>query len=447
MLRPRGRAAYSRGSRPTSLVRGTTGRTARPYAGRMPGPTSRTPSVPVGDRTDGTGWSSDAGFGPPWAGGGPWGPGRPPQVALALVLAVVQVVGSLGAARAQPDRRPLDLLAFVLLLSGPAALALMTRARVPAVTVTVGVATAAYLVLGYPYGPVVLSLVVALVAAVLTGHRLVAWLVAGGVLLAHGLATALDPDRGWSWAAATATLAWALLVLALAEVGRVRRERALSHRRALAEQRRRRAGEDRLRIAQELHDVVAHHMSLINVQASVALHLRGTHPEQVDEALRVIKGASKEALVELRSLIEVLREGDGPAPRHPAASLAALDDLVERTRYAGLDLTTSVTGTPEPLPPGVELAAYRVVQESVTNVVRHSGADRAEITVEHRPGRLVVTVDDDGSGAGDPGALTEGNGIRGMRERAAPLRGEVRLERSPLGGLRVVASFPTAVAP
>jgi signal transduction histidine kinase len=413
----------------------------------MPGPTSRTPSVPVGDRTDGTGWSSDAGFGPPWAGGGPWGPGRPPQVALALVLAVVQVVGSLGAARAQPDRRPLDLLAFVLLLSGPAALALMTRARVPAVTVTVGVATAAYLVLGYPYGPVVLSLVVALVAAVLTGHRLVAWLVAGGVLLAHGLATALDPDRGWSWAAATATLAWALLVLALAEVGRVRRERALSHRRALAEQRRRRAGEDRLRIAQELHDVVAHHMSLINVQASVALHLRGTHPEQVDEALRVIKGASKEALVELRSLIEVLREGDGPAPRHPAASLAALDDLVERTRYAGLDLTTHVTGTPEPLPPGVELAAYRVVQESVTNVVRHSGADRAEITVEHRPGRLVVTVDDDGSGAGDPGALTEGNGIRGMRERAAPLRGEVRLERSPLGGLRVVASFPTAVAP
>ena len=93
----------------------------------------------------------------------------------------------------------------------------------------------------------------------------------------------------------------------------------LSHRRALAEQRRRRAGEDRLRIAQELHDVVAHHMSLINVQASVALHLRGRHPEQVDEALRVIKGASKEALVELRSLIEVLREGDGPAPRRPAA--------------------------------------------------------------------------------------------------------------------------------
>jgi signal transduction histidine kinase len=413
----------------------------------MPGPTSRTPTAAVRGRPEGEGWASDAGFGPPWAGRGPWGSRRPPQVALAAALAVVQLVGSLGAARAQPDRRPLDLVAIVLLLTGPVALAMMTRTRVTVVTVVVGVATAAYLVLGYPYGPVVLSLVVALVAAVLTGHRLVAWLVAGGVLVAHGVAVTLDPDRGWSWGTSVGTLAWALLVLTLAEVARVRGERALSHRRALAEQRRRRAGEDRLRIAQELHDVVAHHMSLINVQASVALHLRSTHPEQVDEALRVIKGASKEALVELRSLIEVLREGDGPAPRHPAASLAALDDLVERTRLAGLDLTTRVIGWPQPLPSGVELAAYRVVQEAVTNVVRHSGADRAEVCVGHGPGRLVVTVDDDGGGIPDVNALAEGNGIRGMRERAAALGGEVRLERSPLGGLRVLAGFPTAVAP
>ena len=417
----------------------------------MPGPTSRTPPAPVGDRAMAGGPDArvdppDAGFGPPWAGRGPWGAGRPPQVALAVVLAVVQLVGSLGAARAQPERRSIDLLAVALLLAGPVALALMTRARVPLVTVVVGAVTAAYLVLGYPYGPVVLSLVVALVAAVVTGHRLVAWLVTAGVLVAHGLALALDPARGWSWGGAAATLAWALLVLALAEVGRVRRERASSHRRTLAEQRRRREGEERLRIARELHDVVAHHMSLINVQASVALHLRGTHPEQVDEALTVIKGASKEALVELRSLIEVLREGDDPAPRHPAASLAALDDLVERSRLAGLDLTTGTTGIPRPLPPSVELAAYRVVQEAVTNVVRHSGASRAEVSLEYRPARLVVTVDDDGTGVGDTGAPAEGNGIRGMRERAAALGAELRLAPSPLGGLRVVASFPTAEA-
>ena len=417
----------------------------------MPGPTQRTPTTPAGAREWRGSWATDDGYTgpwgpPPWVGRGPWGGGRPPQVALAVVLAVIQLLGTLGAARAQPERRSIDLLAVALLLTGPVALALMTRARVAAVTVVVGAATALYLVLGYPYGPVVLSLVVALVAAVLTGHRLVAWLVAGGVLAAHGVAAWRDPSRGWSWATAAAAIAWALLVLALAEVVRVRSERAFSHRRALAEQRRRRAGEDRLRIAQELHDVVAHHMSLINVQASVALHLRGTHPEQVDEALVVIKGASKEALVELRSLIEVLREGDGPAPRHPAASLAALDDLVERTRYAGLDLTTHVTGTPVPLPPGVELAAYRVVQEAVTNVVRHSGADHAEVAVEHRPGSLVVSVDDAGQGVRDLGAVVEGNGIHGMRERAAALGGDVSLERSPLGGLRVVATFPTGEA-
>ena len=296
-----------------------------------------------------------------------------------MVLAVVQVVGSLGASRAQPDRRPIDLLAVALLLAGPVALGpddprpgargdRRRRGR-----------DRDYLVLGYPYGPVVLSLVVALVSAVVTGHRLVAWLVAAGCSSPTAWPSSSTPDAAWSWAAATAPLAWALLVLALAEVGRVRRERAVTYRRALAEQRRRRAGEDRLRIAQELHDVVAHHMSLINVQASVALHLRGTHPEQVDEALRVIKGASKEALDELRSLIDVLREGDGPAPRHPAASLAALDDLVERTRYAGLDLTVARHRQPAPLPAGVELTAYRVVQEAVTNVVRHPDADRAEV--------------------------------------------------------------------
>ena len=264
------------------------------------------------------------------------------------------------------------------------------------------------------------------------------------MLAAHTTAVILDPARTWSWIGATATLAWTLLLLAFAEVVRVRRERVQTYRRALAEERRRRAGEDRLRIAQDLHDVVAHHMSLINVQASVALHLREQQPEQVDEALRVIKGASKEALTELRSLIDVLRGGDGPAPRHPSATLAALDDLVERSRYAGLDVTSNVIGVPGPLPSGVEVAAYRVVQEAVTNVVRHAGATRAEVTVEHRPRELVVRVDDDGSGRTGIDEPEEGHGIRGMRERATALGGRLDVRPSPLGGLRVTATFPTA---
>ncbi len=382
--------------------------------------------------------------------GPPYRPGlrRPPRLALAVALAAFQVLGTLGAARGQPDRHPLDPLAVALLLAGPLAIALLNgRSRVRPVTVAVGAVTATYLALGFPYGPVVASLVVVLVIAVVTGHRITAWLTAAGVLAVHATAVLLDPTRDWSWAASTATLAWTLVVLALAEVVRVRRERALTFRRAVAEQRRRRAGEDRLRLAQELHDVVAHHMSLINVQASVALHLRDTRPEQVEESLRVIKGASAEALADLRSLIDVLREGDGPAPRRPSASLAALDDLVERSRHAGLDVTTHVQGTAEALAPGVDLAAYRVVQEAVTNVVRHAGASRADVAVEHRPGSLVVLVDDDGHGATGTDGVEEGHGIRGMRERAAALGGDVRVGPSPLGGLRVTATFPTAGAP
>ena len=361
-----------------------------------------------------------------------------------MALTMFQVLGTLGAAQGQPERRPLDALALALLVAGPVAIAvLMGRVGVVAVTAVVGTVTAAYLVLGYPYGPVVASLVVVLVASVVTGHRATAWLVAAGVLAAHTTAVILDPARTWSWIGATATLAWTLLLLAFAEVVRVRRERVQTYRRALAEERRRRAGEDRLRIAQDLHDVVAHHMSLINVQASVALHLREQHPEQVDEALRVIKGASKEALTELRSLIDVLRGGDGPAPRHPSATLAALDDLVERSRYAGLDVTSNLIGVPGPLPSGVEVAAYRVVQEAVTNVVRHAGATRAEVTVEHRPRELVVRVDDDGSGRSGIDEPEEGHGIRGMRERATALGGRLDVRPSPLGGLRVTATFPT----
>ena len=290
-----------------------------------------------------------------------------------MVLAIVQVAGSLGAAHAQPERRPIDLLAVALLLTGPVALALLTRDRVPAVTVVVGAATATYLVLGYPYGPVVLSLVVALVAAV--RHRSPVGRVArrrrGAA--AHGVAVVLDPDRAWSWPAATATLAWALLVLALAEVGRVRRERAVTYRRALAEERRRRAGEDRLRIAQELHDVVAHHMSLINVQASVALHLRGTAPRAGRRGAAGHQGreqgGARRAAFAHRGAPRGRRAGPAPAGREPrGARRPRRTHPVRRPRPHD-----HVTGEPEPLPAGVELTAYRVVQESVTNVVRHCG--------------------------------------------------------------------------
>jgi signal transduction histidine kinase len=236
--------------------------------------------------------------------------------------------------------------------------------------------------------------------------------------------------------------AWALVILIAGEAARVRRERALAAREARAETQRREANEERLRIARELHDVVAHHMSLINVQAGVALHLVDRRPEQAQTALTAIKDASKEALVELRSLVEVLRDETETAPRAPASMLASLDDLIKRTRRAGLAVHKTVAGRAGPLPVAVELAAFRIVQEAITNIVRHAEARHADIRLDYGADTLTVQIEDDGCGGPHLTELQEGSGIRGMQERAAALGGSLALEPSPFGGLRVCAVLP-----
>ena len=357
------------------------------------------------------------------------------------LLAVLQVGGSVGAAHGQPDRRPVDALAVLLLLVAPVALLVLRRWAAAAV-LGVGAATGLYLGLDYPYGPVFLGLVLTLVAAVARGHRVVAWSAAALVLAGHTVGVTVH-DR-WSWQTFGGVLAWALVVLAVAEVFRSWRERAASYRAAAQETRRRQAGEERLRIAQELHDVVAHHMSLINVQAGVALHLaENQRPEQAEPALRAIKDASKEALTELRSLVDVLRADGTAAPRAPQATLAGLGDIVERSRHAGLDITTSVSGRERHLPAAQELAAYRIVQEAVTNIVRHGHARRATVTVDYGDGVLTVRIEDDGNGAATLPNLKQGNGISGMQERARALGGELDVSGSTMGGLRVEARIPT----
>jgi signal transduction histidine kinase len=233
-------------------------------------------------------------------------------------------------------------------------------------------------------------------------------------------------------------------VLAVAEVLRTRRvqqsERVAAERAA----RDRQVGEQRLELAQELHDVLAHHISLINVQASVALHLLDERPEQARPALTNIKAASRDALHELRSALDVLRRGEA-APRSPAPRLADLTDLVEGVRASGLDVRLDVrlavrldmVAPPEPLPAALELAAYRIVQEALTNVARHAGAGRATVRLVVDD-QLTIEVTDDGRG----GEAPAGNGIRGMRERAAALGGTVEAGPGPDGGFRVVAHLP-----
>ncbi|MFE0516827.1 sensor histidine kinase, partial [Streptomyces sp. NPDC058964] len=205
---------------------------------------------------------------------------------------------------------------------------------------------------------------------------------------------------------------------------------------------RRRADEERLRIARELHDVLAHSISVINVQAGVGLALLDTDPEQARTALTTIKAASKEALGEVRQVLDTLR-APGAAPRAPAPGLDRLPELVEQA--AGAGLTVDVEGAPPSLPPGAGLAAFRIVQEALTNVVRHSGSRHARVCFEDDDGgALRLRIDDDGPANGAE-AGGSGNGLAGMRERAAALGGTIEAGPRPDGGFRVLAVLPSKV--
>lgn len=359
-----------------------------------------------------------------------------------LLLAAFQMVGTFATSEFQPERRDVDALAVALVLAGP--LSLLAIRRYPLqVLAFVTTATLTYLVVGYPYGPAVLSMVVAVVVAVVLGHRVAGWAAMAVVYVGHFGYRAAFGEEPWSWGRAGAVAAWALLALIVGEAIRVRRERAAAARQARDELQRRQANEERLRIAHELHDVVAHHMSMIHVQAGVALHLLDRRPEQVEAALVAIKDASKEGLTELRSLVDVLRDQAQAAPRGPTSMLDSLDDLVERSAHAGLTVRKRVDGEVRPLPAAVSLAAFRIVQEAITNVVRHSGAEHADVLLGYGEDVLTVQVDDDGRGGPQVQHFDGGSGVRGMHERAAALDGTLTVDASPKGGVRVRATLPT----
>ncbi|MPZ22317.1 MAG: response regulator [Dehalococcoidia bacterium] len=337
---------------------------------------------------------------------------------LPLALGFVQVVGTTFAAQDQADRTSMDGLAYLLLLAGPAALVVRQRWPV-AVVWAVITATLLYLLLEYPYGPFVFSPVVALFTAVTAGHRLAAWLSAAalyGVHFGYRLASGDEPAPTWEQALGVA--AWLVLVLVVSEVARIRGEQAAEAARIQREEERRRASEERLRIARDLHDVLAHHISLMNVQAGVALHLMDQRPEQARTALTAIEEASREAIGELRSVLNILQGPDEHAPRSPAPSVARLEGLVSRARAAGLDVRTMVEGATRTLPSAVDAAAFRVIQEALTNVVRHAGARTATVLVSYGDDSLTVQVDDDGEGARRTRSEGGGSGIPGMREGA-----------------------------
>ncbi|MGH4015963.1 MAG: sensor histidine kinase [Pseudonocardiaceae bacterium] len=393
-------------------------------------------------------------------------------VVLPLVIAFVQLMGTRGAATNQPEAAPLDGLAVALLLAGP--VALLARRRHPVLVLgAVLTVTVTYYALDYPYGPAFLSAVVALAVA-MRSHRLAAWVGAAVAYLALLLMQALPggaPAPGW--ALATGVAAWMLVVLLASEGLRIRAERSAEAARSRAEQDRRRASEERLQIARELHDVLAHNISLINVQASVALHLLDEQPDAARGALTTIKQASKDVLTEMRSVLGVLRAGGEAAPRVPAPSLARLDELVARGRDAGLDLRTELRGESVPLPASVDAAAYRILQEALTNAARHGSSAQATALITYEHSALTVQVNNQTavaqsavgtsaigtSAAGTSAAGTSaagtpsvgegtGNGIAGMRERATALGGT--FSAGPLPGgreFRVLARLPLKPLP
>lgn len=362
--------------------------------------------------------------------------------AVALGLGALITVGTYFASQSQPARRPLDIGAIALIWV--AAGALMARRRHPvAVLEVVFGAIVVYSMAGYANGPIWLALILAYVTAVLGGHRRAAAITAvAGFVIFPWLDYVIRDRPAPSPVALAALAAWLLVLLGGAEIVRYRRDRSAEAIRVREEEELRRVSEERLRIARELHDALGHHLSLINVQSGVALHLNEDLPEPTRSSLSAIKQASKEALVELRSVLEILREQGERAPRSPTSTLARLDDLVSQAAAAGIEVRTQIGGAVRPLPFGVDVAAFRIVQEALTNVTRHAAGATATVRVSYGDRDLTVQVDDDGGGSSSHDTLGTGKGIVGMRERVSALGGELEAGHRPGGGFRVLARFP-----
>jgi signal transduction histidine kinase len=370
------------------------------------------------------------------------------DVVVGVGLAVFGLVGTYFASQQhQPLRQPFDAGAGILVVAS--ALALIWRRRRPLpVLGFVYAATLVYFVIGYPDGPIWFPLIIVYFTAAVRGHRLAAIVTAAaGFLVFPWLDYLLRDGPAPSLIASLALAAWLLVILGTAEIVRTRRERVAETIRMREEEALLRRGEERLRIARELHDALGHHLSLISVQSGVALHLHEELPEQARTSLTAIKDASKEALAELRSVLDILRQDGETAPRFPGSTLARLDDLVGQAASAGLRVRTETEGNVRALPYGVEAAAFRIVQEALTNVTKHAGRATAVVRLSYGDDDLTVSIEDDGRGPTAPAAEGSGKGIVGMRERVTALGGALEAGPRSGGGFVVRARLPLETGP
>ncbi|MFF3162376.1 sensor histidine kinase [Streptomyces sp. NPDC003273] len=350
------------------------------------------------------------------------------------VTAALLVTGLSG----QRSATNLALLGYALLTVG--GLALVARRRVPiAVLAVTGLCAVGYQADGLDVPAV--AYLFAVYAAVREGHRTVT-VAASVVMLAllplAALASGLhDTGEAFARARGALELAWLIAAGAAGEALRQAERRADEAERTREETARRRADEERLRIARELHDSLTHQISVIKVQAEVAVHVARRRSEEVPPSLLAIQEAGREASRELRATLEALRDDDTAPPR----GLEDVPELVERARTLGLNATLTIEGQRHGLSAAVDRTVYRIVQESLTNVARHANAATASVRIDCRPDALAIRVDDDGRAtpAADP---VPGLGLLGMRERVTALGGRLRAGPRGGGGFTVQAELP-----
>lgn len=361
------------------------------------------------------------------------------DIALALGMTILSVVGTAFLHSASDVDRPLDAAGFALAAAG--GLVLVFRRRWPVVTLAVAtVATTTYLLFSYPYGPVMFAISVAVYsvarhlplanAAIPAG---VAW----AVLLTHLFTNTASLPGAYGLIPASG---FVLLPFAFGVIVRSNRETV---RRERAEAMRQRVSDERLRVAQEVHDVVGHGLAAIKMQADIALHLLAKKPEQAEIALQAISRTSTAALDELRATLTVVRSEEPEDDRLPTPGLDRLEELKVRMTEAGMQVRLDTTGSPRHLPAAVDLAGYRIVQESLTNVLRHSDSKHAVVRVGYENETVVISVSNPANAAPVEKA---GFGIPGMRERVTSLGGEFSAGLTGDGRFEVRAAIPTGGA-